>query len=174
MERENIRFQETQRFRQWWMWLIVGLVAAIFWIEVAVGLLWLVAPGLVPGAPDRGELPLILLIWGVCWLLFGIGLPLVIRSVRLIVEVGEGTISIRYFPLSSRRIALGDVKTSEVRQFRPVRDYGGVGIKWAPGKGRAYIVEGNQGVWMELTSGERLLIGSQRPDELLGAIRDMR
>ncbi len=152
MECENIRFQEVQRFRQMWMWMIVGLVAAIFWVEMAIRLIWLIAPGSIPGEPDRGELLSILAIWGICWLLFGIGMPLLIASIRLTVEVGDSDVSLRYSPLTSRLIPFETVKTCETRQFNPIRDYGGVGIKWAPGKGRAYIVDGNRGVWLELTA----------------------
>ncbi len=177
MRRENapggVVFQEIQRFQQLWMWLIIGLVAAIFWIEMVIGVIWMVAPGSIPGEPDRGELPSVLVIWGIFWLLFGVGLPLFIYSIRLIVEVRDDGISLRYSPLYSRLIPFEDVKTCEVRQFRPLRDYGGMGIKWSSDKGWAYFVDGNQGVWIELTNGQRLLIGSQRPEELLGAIQSM-
>lgn len=173
MEQENVQFREIQRFRQTWMWLLIGGVAAIFWAEMVVGLIWLAAPGIIPGEPDREQLPTILAIWGVCWLLFGIGLPLLFSFIRLIVEVGDGGISVQYFPFLSRIIPVNDIKVIETRQFNPVRDYGGMGIKWSPSKGQAYIVDGNRGVWMELRGGEKLLIGSQRPEELLGSIQSM-
>jgi hypothetical protein len=38
------------------------------------------------------------------------------------------------------------------------------------GKGWAYNVRGNRGVQLELANGKRILIGSQRAEELAGAI----
>ena len=38
-------------------------------------------------------------------------------------------------------------------------------------RGKAYNVSGNEGVQLELTNGKRILIGSQRADELADAIK---
>ena len=51
-----------------------------------------------------------------------------------------------------------------------MKEFGGWGIRVA-GDGRAYNAYGNQGVQLILTDGSRILIGTQRPDELLGALR---
>ena len=53
-----------------------------------------------------------------------------------------------------------------MRQYRPILDYGGWGIRWGPGKGWAYNVSGNRGVQLELLDGKQLLIGSQNPEKL--------
>ena len=59
----------------------------------------------------------------------------------------------------------------EARTYRPLLEYGGWGIRYAPfGKGWAYNVHGSQGVQLELTNGKRILIGSQRAEELARAI----
>ena len=54
---------------------------------------------------------------------------------------------------------------------QPILEYGGWGIRYSPfGKGWAYNVRGNQGVQLELANGQRILVGSQRADELARAI----
>lgn len=58
-------------------------------------------------------------------------------------------------------------EVQHVRQYRPILDYGGWGIRWAPGKGWAYTVRGNLGVQLELSDGKRLLVGSQSPEGLV-------
>ena len=171
MKRESIQFQETQQFRQWWVWLLVGLVAAIFWAEMVAGAVWMIAPERAPAGLAREELPSTLIVWGIFWILFGVALPLLFYLLKLIVKVTDSGISIRYFPLLSRVIPLKDIKRIEVRQFRPFRDYGGRGIRFSSDKGLAYFVNGNQGVWIELKDGEKLLIGSQRAEELLDLIQ---
>ncbi|NVL91956.1 MAG: hypothetical protein HWN71_02845 [Desulfobacterales bacterium] len=53
--------------------------------------------------------------------------------------------------------------------YNPLKDYGGWGIRYGRG-GRAYNVSGNRGVYLELSNGKSLLIGSLQPEELARAI----
>ncbi|MGZ7167683.1 MAG: hypothetical protein ACXVIP_04695, partial [Halobacteriota archaeon] len=76
-----------------------------------------------------------------------------------------------FSPLFSRTIPLSDIVTYEARQYRPVLEYGGWGIRFGTRRKRAYTMSGNRGVELELIDGTRLLMGSQRPDELVSAIR---
>ncbi len=66
-------------------------------------------------------------------------------------------------------IAAGDLKGYEVLTYSPIKDYGGWGIRYGRG-GKAYNVRGNRGVQLQLANGQRLLIGSQRPEELSNAL----
>jgi hypothetical protein len=45
------------------------------------------------------------------------------------------------------------------------RDYGGYGFRSARG-GKAYVASGGRGVRVTLAGGEKLVVGSERPDEL--------
>ncbi len=53
--------------------------------------------------------------------------------------------------------------------YRAFLDYGGYGVRLGL-RGWAWSVSGNQGVLVESTNGSRLMIGSQRPKELVAAI----
>jgi hypothetical protein len=59
------------------------------------------------------------------------------------------------------------------RVYRPILEYGGWGIRCGFKGARAYNVSGNKGVQLILQNGKRLLIGSQKPDELVEAINSM-
>jgi hypothetical protein len=85
--------------------------------------------------------------------------------------VRDDGIYIKLFPFhwSPRRIDFAEVKSCEVRTYRPIREYGGWGIRRGR-QGRAYSIKGIQGVQLELASGDRVLIGSQKSDELFIAI----
>jgi hypothetical protein len=61
------------------------------------------------------------------------------------------------------------LKSHEAITYSPLRDYGGWGIRRGA-KGKAYNVSGNHGVRLELSDGKRILIGSQRPEELSEAV----
>ena len=51
--------------------------------------------------------------------------------------------------------------------YSPLAEYGGWGIKWGR-SGLALNARGDRGVRLTLTDGRRVLVGSQRPEELGG------
>lgn len=159
-----ILFREQQRFRQWWVWLLVLGVAALQWWgfiqQIVLGQPWGDNP-----APDW-------MMW-LFWLLFGIGLPLFFYRLALIVTITPEHIAIRYRPLTRRDIPLVDVESVEVRTYRVLREYGGYGLRGTR-RDMAYNVSGNQGVQLTLRDGRRALIGSQRAAELALAIDSAR
>jgi hypothetical protein len=56
---------------------------------------------------------------------------------------------------------------SYVRQYSPIAEYGGWGLRLGLfGKGQAYNVSGDKGLQLEFTTGQRLLIGTNKPEEL--------
>jgi hypothetical protein len=157
----NLRLREVQRFQQWWLWLIVyGLAVLIWWgfvQQIILGWPWGTNP-----APDW-------MMW-LTWLLFGIGFPVFFHSLRLVVEVGEAGISVRYLPLSARHFRFSDIERYQARSYKPLQEYGGWGIKgWSLNR-IAYNVSGDQGVELTLHDGRQVLLGSQRPQELADAI----
>jgi hypothetical protein len=131
---------------------------------------WIISPQSLPGEMRGESLALTAVIWGICWLLFGVGLPLFIYLLKMIIEVQDNGIFIRFVPLLSRFIPFEDVKQGKVHQFKPFQEYGGMGARFVPGKGWAYFLEGTQGVLLELMSGGQVLLGSRQPEELLSAI----
>jgi hypothetical protein len=94
-----------------------------------------------------------------------------VYSLRLQTEVRADGIYFKMWPLhrSFRRISWSEVERYESRRYSPLREFGGWGIRWAPGK-LAYNVSGNRGVWIERTNARAVLIGSQRPEEFVRAI----
>jgi hypothetical protein len=98
-----------------------------------------------------------------------IGVAVLMYVMKLTVRVDEQALHVRFFPLVKKDIPLEDIARWEARNYRPILEYGGWGIRcrW---KGMAYNVSGKRGVQLEFTNGKLLLIGSQRPEELAAAI----
>lgn len=95
-------------------------------------------------------------------------------TVRLVTDVRPGELSVAMRGLwRERRIPLGEIKSAETVTYDPVRDYGGYGVRITR-RGTAYIAGGHRGVRLELVKGGAVLIGSQRPDELVSAITRQR
>ncbi len=156
-------FREEQRFRQIWIWFLILGIAALMWYSAFTQIIQRRPFGENP-APNS-----LLIIF---WVLFGLGLPVLFFSIRLITEVRLDGIYIRFFPFhfSSKKIAFQDLQSFEVRTYNALREYGGWGIRYGP-QGKAYNVGGNRGVQLVLTDGKRILIGSQKPEEFLAAIQ---
>jgi hypothetical protein len=155
-------YREVQRFRQVWVWVVVLVLAGLMWYATIMQI--------VLDTPFGGTpMPDIALV--MFWFVFGLGLPALFLFGRLVTEVRDDGIYIRFFPFhwSYRRIAFTEMKQVIVREYRPIREYGGWGIR-SGREGKAYNVSGDRGVQMELVNGERVLIGSQRAEELWRAI----
>lgn len=148
-------FHEKQSFRQPWLWALMGGLLA--WS--AVGLARAVrSTDTSPGGPAGA-------------LAAQTGLGALLYSLKMVTDVDPDGIWIRAMPIRlERRIPFGEVTSCEARTYNPLLEYGGWGIRYGR-SGKAYNVSGNRGVQLVLGSGERLLIGSQRANELAGVIK---
>ena len=160
-------FEEEQRFRQPWIWAIVLLSVVGLLVVFGYGLveqLVLKEPFGDNPASDTG-----LIIAAVTTFVVGGGTTLLLYKTKLVTKLDSNCLHIVFSPLRRRDIPLSDIAHWEARTYNPIRDYGGWGIKVGR-RGRAYNVSGNRGVELELTNGKKLLIGSQRSEELSAAI----
>lgn len=84
----------------------------------------------------------------------------------------EDEIQIRFGRRTRFRIPLRHVVRAYPRAYSPINEYGGWGIRTGgKERGKAFNMRGNEGVQLVLRSGQRVLIGSQQPDELATAIQ---
>lgn len=142
-------FQEVQWVRNVaWGWGLLGVFAVFFF---AIGLYRRVA--WVPGG-------VVLLLFA--WFMW-VG--------RMTVEVDRTALSVHQWPIKiSRVIPIKTIKNYQPVYYHPIQEYGGWGYRISP-RGVAYSVDGDQGVQLELDSGERVLIGSPKPERIVAAIR---
>ena len=167
LEIENVIYREEQKFGLWMRWLVylsMGLS-----VVICVFALIKESP---PNAPQAGwEIVLAVAV--------GIGVPIAITALffllKLQTEVKPDGIYVRFFPfhIHFKRFAAEDLSEYYARQYKPIREYGGWGIRCSLRNGRAYNVSGNKGVQIVFKSGKKLLIGSQNPEQLEAAIRSI-
>lgn len=92
-------------------------------------------------------------------------------TTKMVTKVERGKLTISMLGMwTLRKVWLKDIGKTEVVSYRPVEDYGGYGIRLTK-RGRAYIASGDRGVRITFAKGGKILIGSQRPEELERAIR---
>ena len=158
-------FQEVQRFRQWWVWLIVLFVGGIAWYG-GVQQIVLKKPFGNNPAPDGIMIML--------WVIFGLLFPLFFLSLKLVTEVRSDGLVIRFSPLlfHAHRISYDKIRSFEIRTYSAIKEYGGYGIRLGK-NGKAYNISGNKGVQLEFHEGKPLLIGSQRSEELVSALESV-
>jgi Family of unknown function (DUF6141) len=163
-------FREQQQFRQPWIWIVFACVTLPILALLGFGLHQQLVLGRPFGNQPLGDGGLIALCAAVI-VLHTLVIALFWYA-RLDVEVTRDDIAIRFRPfhLRPRRIRLRDITDARARQYSAIGEYGGWGIRMGM-KGWAYNVSGDHGVQLTLASGKRILIGSQRSEELEAAIR---
>ena len=144
---QETHFEEEQSFRQRWVWALMG--ATLVLLVVPLGLVLF-------GTPVKAGSEILP---GVVGLALGIavviGVAVLMYFMKLSVRLDDAGLHVRFFPLVKKDIPLADIARWEARTYHPILEYGGCG---------------NLGVQLEFTNGKRLLIGSQRPEELAAAI----
>ncbi|OGL48104.1 MAG: hypothetical protein A2161_12740 [Candidatus Schekmanbacteria bacterium RBG_13_48_7] len=151
-------FSEIQRFDQVWIWIPIIFIAGSMWMGFIIQIILGSKLGSKP-APD--------IVVIIIWILIGIILPFLFFKIKLVTEVRDDGLYIKFH--RHIKYSFNEIKTYEACTYRPIREYGGWGIRYGL-KGKAYNVKGNRGVQLELTNGKRILIGSQKPEELVMAI----
>jgi hypothetical protein len=154
-------FSETQRFRQWWLWvLLIGSNVFTFY-----GVYKQVITGHLFGDKPASNTEL-LVIAGIS--LLG---TILFLAVRLDTQIKNDGVYVKFFPLhlKFRHYPWTELSKCYVRKYSPMAEYGGWGLRFGFG-GKAYNISGNQGLQLEFKNKKTLLIGTQRPEELTKAL----
>jgi hypothetical protein len=160
MEGGSIVMSEVQRM-PWYAATLVLIVAAVLWYGFFQQIVFDVPFGSKPASDAE--------MW-VIFILFGICLPLLFLSMKLVIKTQKDNLVIRFFPFHTRVIPYDRIKSVQVQSYRPL-SYGGWEIRWNPKLGWAYTMKGTKGVWIELENGDHLFIGSQNPEKLVEHIK---
>jgi hypothetical protein len=90
-------------------------------------------------------------------------------TMRQSTRVSTDAVTVRFGFVYRTRIPLAEIRQAEAVVYRPIAEYGGWGIRGF-GKRRALNTRGNCGVLLTRMDGSTILIGSQKPRELLSAL----
>jgi len=155
----EILFSERQRFKQWWLWLILLGINGLFLFGVFKQVI---------NGQQLGDKPM-----SNTGLLIAASLTIIISIIfinfRLETIVKKDGIYVRFFPfhLKFKYYSWNNLTKSYVRQYSPVKEYGGWGLRLGLfGKGIAYNVSGDKGLQLEFKDNQKLLIGTNKSDEL--------
>ncbi len=148
-------FKETQRFTQWWLWLVLmgswGSMIYSFWVTAKFDTISIFSVSV-----------------------FTLGLPILFWQMRLMTRITEEGIYVRFVPFHFKEqfFPWESIESAQVRTYSPLMEYGGWGIKYGfNGQGKVFNVAGDQGLQLVFKSGEKLLIGTQKPTEIQAAVK---
>lgn len=159
-------FSEQQHFKQIWLWALLIAINALF----ISGMVSQVFLGRTFGDNPMSNEELILVASMV--LLF----TLMFVALRLDTAIHYDGIYYRFLPFQwkYRKISWDRIAAAYVRQYEPIREYGGWGIRIGLfNKGQAFNVSGNKGLQIVYDNGKKFLLGTQRPEEIEQVLRQL-
>ena len=153
----QVIFQETQRFRQIWIWaLILGIsgvsLSSFFFLEDKPPL-------------NFGDFA------------FPIGMILLLNilflSFTLTTRIEGDSLSYRFFPFTRwRTFRFEEIETLELVEYNGLWEYGGWGIKWN-GDSWSYTTGGKWGIIVKTTD-KKFLLGTQQPEQIRQVIAEFK
>lgn len=151
--KEQMLYQETQRFNQWWIKIL--LFALNFYLFILIF-------NLIDQIKNNGDLSSLFMIFIL------IITEAFFMTINLKTQIYKDNINISFFPFfKNKLINFLELDKYYVRKYNPIAEYGGWGFRLGVfGKGRAYNIRGNMGLQLEFKNGKKLLIGTQSPKEL--------
>ena len=145
----KVIFQETQRFRQIWIWaLILGIsgfsISSLFLLE------------------DKAPLSFVDLVFPLGMILL---LNVLFLSFTLSTRIEADSLSYRFFPFTRwRTFRFKEIEALDLIEYNGLWEYGGWGIKWN-GDTWSYTTGGKWGIIVKTTN-KKFLLGTQKPEEV--------
>ncbi len=153
-------FKETQRFTQWWLWLLL------------LGIGYLPIQGIYQQlilGEKFGSKPM----FNVGLIVFSVFVYLLIAFfyfLQLKTKITSEEISFKFFPLASKNVKWKEVSSAKIVNYGFV---GGWGVRfWTP-YGTVYNTKGKIGLAIELKDGDKFLIGTQKETELKNVLKEI-
>ena len=138
-------FEEKQRFNQWWLWLII--LGSFAFITMKIFKSGTLSENLPPAL-----------------ILFSVVILFLIINLRT--KIDEVGIHIKMFPFHFNPVTYkwNDIHSVKVREYSPLFEYGGWGIRIGP-NGKAFNIKGNKGIEIKTAKGKTRMIGTQKMEE---------
>ncbi len=163
-------FKEIQRFRQPWLWVLLGLLWLSMTGMFAYGIIRQLIQGIPFGSSPMSDTGLI--ISAIFTFLLITAIVVLFITARLTTRINNEGIFYRFSPFhrEERSIAWEQISDIRIVSYHPIRQFGGWGIRY--GKNAiAYNVSGNKGIEITLKNGERILLGTQKAEVMKSVLK---
>ena len=159
-DHRDILFKESQRFTQWWLWLLLlGLLALP--IYGMIQQLILKEPW---GSKPMSD-------WGLT--LFGLGMlgfVYFFYYIQLKTWIHPDSIVVSFPPFFRKKhFAVSDIAAARVVTYGFV----GYGLRLSPKYGTVYNIKGNKGLALTMKNGKKFMIGTQNPNQVEEVVKHL-
>jgi len=146
-------FKEEQKFRQWWLWVLL-LGMGMFFV-IGLYKYFFIKQDFNNNADSNIDL----------FIFSAVILSVIILFIilKLKTEIDQKGIKVHFYPFFKKTLKWENIKSAKVLNYGFV---GGWGIRLWTAYGNIYNISGNKGVAIELKNGKKLLIGTQKEEEL--------
>ncbi|AGC75591.1 hypothetical protein LX97_00284 [Nonlabens dokdonensis] len=148
--KSKVLFQESQKFQQWWLWIIV------------IGLVIVAASTFDYSEPLKNQLTVDKVILTIT----AVGILVLFLTLKLSTRITEEKIQMRYFPFVKKDFYWKDMTSAQVIDYGFV---GGWGIRIWTSYGTVYNVGGSKGLHIKIAD-KQYVIGTQKEEELRSSI----
>ena len=151
-------FIEEQKFTQ--PLVIIGLAIAVIGAIVSVSVVW----------ETISQSNLTEKLAALSGVVIVLSVILLFLNLKLKTRIDEHGISYQFYPFhrSFKVISWNKISNLYIRRYDAIFEYGGWGMKsiLRKNKGKSYTTKGNIGLQLELNNGDKILIGTQKKEEL--------
>ena len=156
---DKILFSEKQKFKQWWLWVILLSLNFIFILGIYKQIILHEQFGDNPIGNNGLLIGLVLVL----------SLTILFRIFKLQTIIKNDGIYVRFFPfhIVYKKYTWDKLIKIYVREYNPITEYGGWGLRYSIfGKGNALNISGNKGLQLVISNKSDLLIGTNKPEEI--------
>jgi len=167
----ELLFEEKQKITQKWLIATVLLSSTVIILVFGYGFYRQIGLGLPFGNNPSSDSGLILI--SLLMLAIAIGIPWLLLGSYLEIKVYQDGIYFRYVPFirKYRRINIHSIQSYAVRQYKPIKEFGGWGIRFGfKEKSVMYNISGNLAIELVLIDGKKIFLGTHKPEELKAAL----
>ncbi|MEM1340172.1 MAG: hypothetical protein AAF634_17640 [Bacteroidota bacterium] len=155
-------FSEIQRFDQWWLYLLKILLWGFLGYACYN---WFMLKESVGNVDSDNIIAQLLVVTSI------VLTTVLFFLLKLETSIDERGIAYRFYPFQfgMKLIQWDAITTCITRRYKPMLEYGGWGYRMGT-RGKALNVKGNIDIQIELKSGKRILIGTQKrehPDRVI-------
>jgi hypothetical protein len=151
-----MEFNETQRFRPWWIWLAIAIV---FIFPISAFLIHIVGDPVITYDPPSNPGLMVLAIIPFLLLLFFL-------SIRLEVHIDEQTIRYRFFPIHLKPCTLKWERVTQAKILETGWVRRAAGIRYLRGGNTLIGLASKAALSLHLDNGKKLMLGTRQPEEM--------
>ncbi len=157
-------FSEQQRFKQIWLWILLLGINGFFFFGLIKQLIFGEKLGNRPMSNGGLVITTLLILL----------ISILVISTRLDTVIKTDGMYVRLFPIqwTFRFYSWDKLQQLYVRQYSPIGEYGGWGFRGFRSN-RALNISGDKGIQLIMRDGTKLLIGTQKADEVREILRKL-